>query len=186
MMVADRGAATGITVSSHGTIALVEGRTPEETRRSVSFRRAEASEAGAIRELIVRSMGHWEHEPAYLQEARELMSLSADDLQRDEAWVAMVDGDVVGFYRLSRGGESAAIEEFHLEPAWIGCGIGRVMFEHAVPQGRSIGARWLTWTTEANALGFYVHMGGEVTGTEPSGIEGAEPMTCMRLDLRPT
>ena len=158
----------------------------EEQHSSVSFRRARASEAVAIRELIVRSMGHWEHAPAYLQEARELMSLSAEDLERDEAWLAMVDGEVVGFYRLSRAGENAEIEEFHLEPAWIGCGIGRAMFEHAVPQGRRIGARWMTWTTEANALGFYLHMGGEVTGTEPSGIEGEEPMACMRLDLQPT
>lgn len=157
----------------------------DETRPSVSFRRAEASEAGAIRDLIVRSMGHWEHAPAYLQAARELMSLSAEDLQRDEAWVAMVRGSAVGFYRLSRAGDDAEIEEFHLEPAWIGRGIGRAMFEHAVPQGRSLGARCLTWTTETNALGFYLHMGGEVTGMEPSGIEGQEPMTCMRLDLRP-
>jgi hypothetical protein len=46
-----------------------------------------------------------------------------------------------------------------------------------------MGARWLTWTTEANTLGFYLHMGGEITGTEPSGIEGEEPMTAMRMDL---
>jgi GNAT superfamily N-acetyltransferase len=185
MQVADRSAASGVSGRFHDTIHFVEGRMLEETRPSVSFRRAEASEAGAIRELVVRSMGHWEHAPAYLQEARELVSLSAEDLERDEAWVAMVGGNVVGFYRLSRAGENAEIEEFHLEPALIGGGIGRAMFEHAVRQGRSIGARWLTWTTEANALGFYLHMGGEVTGMEASGIAGEEPLTCMRLDLRP-
>jgi len=30
--------------------------------------------------------------PGYLAEARRLMSLSAEDLRRDEAWVALVDG----------------------------------------------------------------------------------------------
>lgn len=150
----------------------------------VTFRRARGSEVAAIRELIVRSMGHWARPPGYLEAARELMSLSAEDLERDEAWVVEADGVVAGFYRLSRDGEAAEIEEFHLEPAWIGRGIGRRMLEHAVPRARAMGARWLTWTTEANTLGFYRHMGGELTGTEPSGIEGEEPLTAMQLDLR--
>ena len=151
---------------------------------AVSFRRALPSEAGATRDLIVRSMGHWNHAPGYLEEARELISLSADDLRRDDAWVVQVDGAVAGFYRLSRTDESAEIEEFHLEPPMIGRGIGRRMFEHASERARDMGARWLVWSTDANSLGFYLRMGGEITGTEPSQIEGDEPLTCMRLDLR--
>jgi GNAT superfamily N-acetyltransferase len=150
---------------------------------TIAFRRARSDEAEAIRELIVRSMGHWEHPPGYLEAARELMSLAAEDLERDEAWVVVTDGVVAGFYRLSVEGDEAEIEEFHLEPASIGQGLGRRMFEHAVPRARAMGARWLTWTTEANTLGFYLHMGGEITGTEPSGIEGEEPMTAMRMGL---
>lgn len=41
-------------------------------------------------------------------------SLGRGDLRRDEAWVTLVDGAVAGFYRLSRAGECAEIEEFHL------------------------------------------------------------------------
>jgi hypothetical protein len=58
------------------------------------------------------------------------------------------------------------------------------MFEHATGRARAGGGRWLVWSTDANALGFYEHMGGEITGSEPSGIDGDEPLTCMRLDLR--
>jgi GNAT superfamily N-acetyltransferase len=151
---------------------------------SVSFRRALPSEADALRDLVVRSMGHWDHPPGYLAEARRLMSLSADDLRRDEAWVALVDAAVAGFYRLSRANEGAEIEEFHLEPPMIGRGVGRRMFEHAAERARAVGARWLVWSTDSNALGFYLRMGGEITGTTPSGIGGEEPLTCMRLDLR--
>lgn len=151
---------------------------------SASFRRALASEAGAIRDLIVRSMGHWDHAPGYLGEARRLMSLSAGDLRGDEAWVAVVDGAVAGFYRLSLADQRAEIEEFHLEPPMIGRGIGRPMFQHAAERARAVGARWLVWSTDTNALGFYLRMGGEITGTTPSGIAGEEPLTCMRLDLR--
>jgi GNAT superfamily N-acetyltransferase len=151
----------------------------------IAFRRARAAEANAIRDLIVRSMGHWDHRLGYLEEARELMTLSGEDLERDEAWVILVRGAVGGFYRLSRDDASAAeIEEFHLEPPLIGRGIGRRMFEHASDRARKMGARQLVWTTDANSLGFYLRMRGEITGTEPSGIEGDEPLTAMRLDLR--
>jgi GNAT superfamily N-acetyltransferase len=149
-----------------------------------SFRSAVPSEASAIRDLIVRSMGYWDQPPGYLDAARELMSLTAEDLRRDEAWVVLVDDAVVGFYRLSRTDESAEIEEFHLEPPMIGHGIGRRMFQHAAERAQAIGARWLIWSTDANTLGFYLRMGGEITGTTPSGIADEEPLTCMRLDLR--
>jgi GNAT superfamily N-acetyltransferase len=155
----------------------------EKLPPTVSFRRALASEAGGLRDLIVRSMGHWDHPAGYLVEARRLMSLSAEDLRRDEAWVVLVDGAVAGFYRLSRAEGGLEIEEFHLEPHVIGHGIGGRMFRHAAERARTTGARWLVWSTDHNALGFYLRMGGEVTGTTPSGVANDEPLTCMRLDL---
>lgn len=50
----------------------------------------------------------------------------------------------------------------------IGRGIGRRMFEHAVERAKATRARWLVWSTDSNALGFYLRMGGEITGTEAS------------------
>jgi GNAT superfamily N-acetyltransferase len=155
----------------------------EESPPRVSFRRAQPDEAGAVRALIVRSMGHWPHAPGYLADAAELMSISASDLARDESWVVLADDAVAGFYRLSRDGDGFEIEEFHLEPPMIGRGIGRRMFEHAIGRAGAVGGRFLAWSTEANALGFYLRMGGEITGTEPSGIVGDEPLVRMRLDL---
>jgi GNAT superfamily N-acetyltransferase len=156
---------------------------PEQPSPAISIRRALPSEAGAVRELVIRSMAHWDHPPGYLAEATQLMSISPENLRRDEAWVALVDGEIAGFYRLSRAGDRFEIEEFHLEPPMIGRGIGRRMFEHATERARAGGGRWLVCTTDSNALGFYLRMGGEITGTEPSGIDGEDPLTCMRLDL---
>ncbi len=170
------------TLSLDGCAVLMD-LMPEQPFRSVSFRRALPSEADAVRDLIMRSMGHWDRPAEFLLEAGRLMSLSAEDLRRDEAWVAVVDGAVAGFYRLSRADDRFEIEEFHLEPPMIGRGIGRRMFRHATERARAGGGRWLVWTTDSNALGFYLRMGGEITGTEPSGIDGDKPLTSMRLDL---
>lgn len=151
---------------------------------TITFRRAHSGEAEAVREIVTRSMAHWDRSPAYLAQARELMSLSAEDLERDESWLVLAGAAVAGFYRISRVGAAVAeIEEFHLEPPMIGRGVGRRMFEHACEQARQMGARELIWSTDGHALGFYLRMGGQVTGTEPSGIAGDEPLTAMRLQL---
>ena len=47
----------------------------EESPLSVSFRRASASDTGEVRDLVARSMAHWERPPGYLAEAGRLMSL---------------------------------------------------------------------------------------------------------------
>ena len=151
--------------------------------RELTFRRARPSEATAVRELIVRSMGHWDRPPAYLDEARSLMSLSGEDIERDEAWVLDDGAQIVGFLRVSVSGADAEIEELHLEPAWIGRGLGRRLFERAVEAARTLGADRLVWSTDQYALGFYLAMGGIVTGSTPSGIADDEPLTLMELGL---
>jgi hypothetical protein len=37
----------------------------------------------------------------------------------------------------------------------IGRGIGWRMFQHAAERAQAVGARWLVWSTDTNALGFY-------------------------------
>lgn len=151
--------------------------------RELTFRRARPSEAKAARELIVRSMGHWDRPPAYLAEAQGLMSLSEDDIERDEAWVLTDRARIVGFLRVSLSGADAEIEELHLEPAWIGRGLGRRLFERAVEAARDAGADRLVWSTDRYALGFYLAMDGVITGSMPSGIAGDEALTTMELRL---
>jgi GNAT superfamily N-acetyltransferase len=128
-------------------------------------------------------MAYWPHDATYLAEANRLLSLSAQDLARDEAWVVERDGNPVGYYRLTLHGDLAEIEEFFVEPEWIGHGIGRTLFEHAVTSARRIGGTGLEWETDSNAAGFYLAMGGRSIGSTSSGIDGGEPLTRMRLDL---
>jgi GNAT superfamily N-acetyltransferase len=147
------------------------------------FRRASDADVDDVRALITRSMGHWPRDAAYLTKAVELMSLDAGDLERDEAWILEDEAGAIGFYRLSLAENSAEIEELHLEPDRIGHGFGRTLFEHAVSRARERGVTRLEWSCDESALGFYLAMGGQVTGSIPSGIAGDEPLTEMALRI---
>ena len=154
-----------------------------DARATTRFRRATAEDVDDARALITRSMGHWPRDAAYLAQAVDLMSLDADDLERDEAWILEDGGVAIGFYRISLAGESAEIEEFHLEPDRIGQGFGRMLFEHAMSRADERGVKQLEWSCDEYALGFYLAMGGRVTGSIPSGIAGDEPLTEMAIEI---
>lgn len=152
-------------------------------RKPFEIRRARPDEVEVVRGLILESMGHWRRGPAYMSEAAALMSLEADDLARDDAFVLTIGAEMVAFSRISLDGGSAEIEELHVRPGWIGQGLGRALFDHAAQAARERGAVVLRWSTDAHALGFYERMGGRVIGTEPSGIAGDDALTLMELAL---
>jgi GNAT superfamily N-acetyltransferase len=147
------------------------------------IRRARPDEVEVLRSLIVESMGHWDHSPAYLAEATELMSLDADDVAHDEAFVLTVGTEIAAIARVSVTDRFAEIEELHVRPRWIGHGYGRALFEHVAQRAGERGAVVLRWSTDQHALGFYERMGGLSIGTEPSGIAGDDPLTLMELPL---
>lgn len=154
-----------------------------DTQTPFEFRRARPDEVEVLRSLIVESMGHWDRSPAYLAEATELMSLDADDVRRDEAFVLTVGTEIAAFSRVSVANRSAEIEELHVRPRWIGHGFGRALFEHVAHRTALRGAVVLRWSTDQHAIGFYKRMGGRSIGTEPSGIAGDDPLTLMELPL---
>jgi GNAT superfamily N-acetyltransferase len=154
-----------------------------DTQTPFEIRRARPDEVEALRSLIVESMGQWDRSSAYLAEATRLMSLNADDVARDEAFVLTVGTEIAAFCRVSVTDRSAEIEELHVRPRWIGHGYGRAMFEQAAQRAGQRGAVVLRWSTDQSAVGFYEHMGGRSIGTEPSGITGDDPLTLMELPL---
>ena len=75
-------------------------------------------------------------------------------------YVAEADGRPVGWAALIPRGEVGWLEDLWVEPAWIGKGLGRQLFEHVADEARLRGAHRLEWEAEPNATGFYERMGG--------------------------
>ncbi len=146
------------------------------------IRRARPDEARALRELTQRSQAHWGGSQAFLDEADRLLQLGPEQLERDEVWVAESGGEPLGWFRVTFVAGSAELEELFVEPAEMGQGIGRRLFEHAVSVSGGHGVTRLEWDSNRQAEGFYRHMGGRAIGEKRSMIEG-DPLVRMRLEL---
>jgi len=149
------------------------------------IRRARSDEADVLRALAHRSKAHWPYSEAFLDAVRPLLTLDALDIETSEVWILEVDGQRIGWHRVTLHGAQAELEDLWLEPAWIGTGMGRVLFEHAVGVAQAHGATRLEWDAEPYAEGFYRAMGGEEIGRSPSAAVQGRTLPRMRLPLPP-
>lgn len=146
-------------------------------------RPARPDEADALRALAHRSKAHWPYDAAFLARVAPMLVLTPTEIARDEVHVLEVDDAVVGWHRVALRDSHAELEALWVEPAFIGAGWGRVLFEHAVAVARAHAAAALEWDAEPFAQAFYERMGGVEIGRTPSAVEEGRTLPRMRLGL---
>lgn len=146
------------------------------------LRRARPEEAAELAALAVRSKGHWPYPPEFLARFARVQGLTEDVLATNEVWVAERDGTVRGFYTLLHRAGRAVLDDLWLEPAEIGRGSGRLLFEHACSRAIASGARVLEWDADPHAVGFYERMGASTVGWSESPLGRRLPLMRLTLD----
>ena len=112
-----------------------------------------------MREIAVEAKAHWGYDRALVEEWALGGDFDPESLRKRLLYVAESDGQAVGWAALIPRGEVGWLEDLWVEPAWIGRGVGRALFEHVAAEARQRGARRLEWEAEPNAQGFYEHLG---------------------------
>jgi GNAT superfamily N-acetyltransferase len=153
----------------------------ERQTDGVLIRPARAEEAGALAALAVRSKGYWPYSAAFLKRFERTLALTPEVVTANDVLVAERDGVISGFYVLLHRDELAVLDDLWLEPAEIGRGCGRALFQHAAARAAARGARVLEWEAEPYAVGFYERMGGATVGWVDSPLGRRLPV--MRLGL---
>lgn len=127
---------------------------------SVTIRPGRAGDFARLREIAVDAKAHWGYDRARVEEWALGGDFEPESLRSRLVYVAEAEGGAIGWAALIPRGEVGWLEDLWVEPAWIGRGVGRLLFEHVAERARELGARRLEWEAEPNAHGFYEHMGG--------------------------
>jgi GNAT superfamily N-acetyltransferase len=125
----------------------------------IHIREGRESDFERLRAIAVDAKQHWGYDRALVEEWAQGGDFEPESLRRRLLYVAEEDGRPVGWAALIPRGEVGWLEDLWVDPAWIGRGIGRALFEHVATEARQRGARRLEWEAEPNAQGFYRHMG---------------------------
>lgn len=140
----------------------------------VEVRRAGPEDAEALSRVAFAAKGHWGYPGRWRERWREDLAVSPGFVRDNEVYVAVHGEEAVGFYALVGGGRALDLEHLWVVPAWIGTGLGRALFEHAMRRATELGARSVVIESDPNAEGFYRRMGAGRTGENVYRLEGRE------------
>ena len=150
----------------------------------VRVRRAGPGDAGALGRIAFAAKGHWGYPGRWMELWRPGLEVSPGFVRDNEVHVAVSGGEPVGFYALVGGGRGLDLEHLWVLPAWIGTGLGRKLFGHAMRRAQRLGARTVTIESEPNAEGFYRRMGARRASENVYELDGGEralPVVAVEL-----
>ena len=134
----------------------------------IRLRNALQDELSSLSALCLRSKAHWGYDEAFITACRAELTLHPDDLQTTSMQVAERDAAVAGLAQVKVTGLDADLLKLFVEPALLGSGIGRLLFEWATAKARDLGATRMTIDADPGAARFYERMGAHHAGFAPS------------------
>jgi len=136
----------------------------------MEIRHAHPAEAAILTDIAVAAKRHWRYAEALMQLWYDSLQVTPARIEQQAIYVATVEEEVIGFYALIPTASPAVYEldDLWIRPDFIGQGVGRQLFAHAVALARAQGGTMLQLIAEPNALGFYQKLGMTKIGERPS------------------
>jgi GNAT superfamily N-acetyltransferase len=140
--------------------------------------RATPAQAEPLSRIALAAKRHWGYPERWIEAWTPILTLTPEYVAAHPTYAAVENGEPLGFYALvgppsGEEPERAQLDHLWIVPAWIGRGLGRALFEHAVATARAMGIARLEIEADPNAEAFYRHMGARRTGERVGAIEGA-------------
>ena len=111
------------------------------------------------------------------------LTLSPDEIGPRRTVVAETAAQIVGFYTLDGEPPEGEISNLWVEPTHLRHGIGRLLWQGVVADGRDLGFRSLLIDADPNAEGFYLAMGAVRIGVSPSTAIAGRLLPRLRVVL---
>jgi GNAT superfamily N-acetyltransferase len=149
----------------------------------IQLRDARHNELQALSELCLRSKAVWGYDDAFMMACRTELTLRPDELQSTYLQVAVRDGTVAGLAQVKITGTDADLLKLFVEPALLGSGVGRLLFEWATARARGLGAIRMIIEADPGAAPFYEHMGARHAGLAPSRSIPKRMLPRLKMEL---
>ena len=149
---------------------------------AITVRPARADEAGTLTELAMRAKASWGYDAAFMAACREELTLTPQKMAAWQVWVAEVDGRIAGMVALGLDG-AAEVEDFFVEPAFQGRGVGGALMGELLSAAKAAGAEVLEVDADPNAEAIYAKLGFETFSRSPSGSIPGRWLPRMRMAL---
>ncbi len=138
----------------------------------ITIRLARPEEADILSQIAIAAKGHWNYPQHWMELWRPQLTFMPEYFEQNESWVAEENGLPIAFYTLQDRDGIAWLENLWVLPVYIGKGLGKELFLHAVEVARARGYIILQLEAEPHALGFYEKMGMHRIGEHQYELDG--------------
>jgi GNAT superfamily N-acetyltransferase len=150
---------------------------------NLQIRHAVSQEATTLSQIAFAAKAHWGYPERWLKIWKAQLTFSPEYFEENESWVAEAKGTPIAFYTLQEKDGYAWIENLFVSPEFIGKGVGKTLFLHAVALARQRGYETLQLEADPNAAGFYERMGMHKIGERNSEVDG-QPRILPIMEMR--
>lgn len=135
--------------------------------------------------LTLRSKASWGYDAAFMKAAEpELIFEPERFAPHFLVFVIEIDGQYLGFCSLIPSGESSVeLHDLFVDPDHMGCGIGTLLWRHAVETARRLGYCKMTLTADPNAEGFYLERGAVISRFSESRAQNGRMLPEMEYRI---
>jgi GNAT superfamily N-acetyltransferase len=150
----------------------------------VEIERASPGDADALTRVAFASKRYWGYPERWISHWTATLTITPEFVGNNEVYAAFSGGEPIGFYALTGEGRELELHHLWISPAWIGSGIGRLLFEHAMERAASRGASIVEIEADPNAEGFYLRMGARLVRENVYDMEGERrALPLLRVEL---
>jgi GNAT superfamily N-acetyltransferase len=145
---------------------------------------AMAGEASSLTTLCLRSKAHWGYDAEFMRRCVPSLTVSEQSIAQGRVLVAIDEaGRAIGTVSVAPDGDDVELGLMFVDPAAIGGGIGRALFDEAVELARRLGYRRMTILADVNAALFYERMGARFLHDAPSDAIPGRTLPFYEYDL---
>ncbi len=139
----------------------------------VSVRGATAADAPRMTEVARAAKASHGYPAAWLRAWEPELTITPAIIDVTHAFVAEVDGRVVGTCLLEPAGDDATLEHLWIGPEHQGHRLGRLLVRHVLQEAMRLGCQRVRVASDPLAETFYMHLGGRRVGAVPAPMPGA-------------
>ena len=149
----------------------------------ISIQRAIPQQADELTRIALAAKAHWGYPKRWLEIWTPQLTFSPEYFEENESWVAVMEERPIGFYTLREENRNACIENLWVLPEFIGKGVGKALFLHAMERSRQRRYATLRLEADPNAVGFYEKMGMHKAGEHRYELEG-QPRSLPIMEMK--
>ncbi len=125
----------------------------------ILIRPVKPDDAVALSRIALSAKAHWGYPERWMEIWTSQLTFTGEYFKENESWIAEVSGSPIAFYTLQEKNGIAWLENLWVLPEYMGKGIGKRLFVHAVEISRQRGFTKLRLESDPNAAVFYEKMG---------------------------